>query len=142
MVYWQIFAVAGILLLILEMFTPAMFFLNFALAAFVTAVFALYFHSWNILVPIFVILSALFLFALRPFLVRKKSDKSTETGMESKYIGKIVKVIEPVSEFSGVVTIYDERWEARSENKEEIPTGVEVRVIKNEGLVLYVKREV
>ena len=37
MVLWQILAVCGIAFLILEMFTPSMFFLNFALASFITA---------------------------------------------------------------------------------------------------------
>ena len=42
MVLWQLLAVCGIAFLILEMFTPSMFFLNFALASFITAILSFY----------------------------------------------------------------------------------------------------
>ena len=63
-----------------------------------------------------------------------------ETGMEGKYIGKIVKVIEPVTKFSGAITIYDERWEARVDSDEEIPAGSEVKIVKYDSLVLTVEK--
>ena len=60
--------------------------------------------------------------------------------MKAKYIGKIVKVIEPVTKYTGAITIYDERWEARTENDETIPTGSEVKIVKYESLVLIVEK--
>ena len=137
---WQFWSIAGILFLILEMFTPAMFFLNFALAAFVVAIFATIFTNLNILILIFVIISASFLIWLRPFLA-KKTLKSQVTGVEAKYIGQSAKVIETVNEYSGAVSIYGERWNAVSDDKSEIPVGDEVKIIRNESLVLYVKKE-
>ena len=77
---------------------------------------------------------------LRPLLIKNKKDKESQTGMESKYIGKIVKVIEPITKFSGAITIYDERWEARVDSDETIPVGSEVKIIKNESLVLTVEK--
>ena len=131
MVLWEIFAIVGLVCLILEMVLPSMFFLNLAFAGFATAVLALFIHSWVILTVILL---------LRPILLRNRESKLQETGMEGKYIGKIVKVIEPVTKFSGAITIYDERWEARVDSDEEIPAGSEVRIVKYDSLVLTVEK--
>lgn len=139
MLHWQILIVAGLLLIILEIFTPALFFLNLALGCFVTAALAYYITDWNILVPVFVAFSAIFLMFLRPILVKARTNNQ-KTGVEEKYIGKIAKVTETVTAIGGIVSIYDERWNARSENGEEIPAGSEVQIVRNESLMLYVKK--
>lgn len=140
MVLWEIYAISGLAFLILEMVVPSMFFLNLAFAGFITAIVALFIKSWIVLTFIFVILSILAILLLRPILVRQKEAKENETGMEGKYIGQIVKVIEPITKYSGAITIYDERWEARVESDETIPAGSEVKIIKNESLVLTVEK--
>lgn len=139
--YWQILIVAGVIFLIIEIFTPMLFFLNFAIACFITAIIALFIIDLNYLIPIFVIFSAIFLLFLRPILVKSKNGDK-KTGVEEKYIGKTAKVIETVTSNSGVVSIYDERWNARSDSGEEIPAGEETIIVRNESLILYVKREV
>ena len=140
MVLWEIYAISGLAFLILEMVVPSMFFLNLAFAGFITAIVALFIKSWIVLTFIFVILSILAILLLRPILVRQKEAKEKETGMGGKYIGQIVKVIEPITKYSGAITIYDERWEARVESDETIPAGSEVKIIKNESLVLTVEK--
>ena len=140
MVLWEIFAIAGLIFLILEMVVPSMFFLNLAIAGFITAIIAVWVTNWIYLILIFVLLSVISILFLRPILIRSKSEKDKETGMEDKYIGKIVKVIEPVNKFSGAITIYDERWEARTENDETIPAGSEVKIIKYDSLILTVEK--
>lgn len=140
MVLWEIYAISGLAFLILEMVVPSMFFLNLAFAGFITAIIALFIKSWIVLTFIFVILSILAILLLRPILVKQKEVKEKETGMEGKYIGQTVKVIEPITKYSGAITIYDERWEARVESDETIPAGSEVKIIKNESLVLTVEK--
>lgn len=140
MVLWEIYAISGLAFLILEMVVPSMFFLNLAFAGFITAIIALFIKSWIVLTFIFVILSILAILLLRPILVKQKEAKEKETGMEGKYIGQIVKVIEPITKYSGAITIYDERWEARVESDETIPAGSEVKIIKNKSLVLTVEK--
>lgn len=140
MAYWQLLVVTGVIFIIIEIFTPVLFFLNLALACFVTAVLAYYVSDWNVLVPIFVVSSVIFLLFLRPILIRTKNGMAQKTGVEGKYIGKIAKVTEAVSATGGIVSIYDERWTARSENGEEIPVGTEVKIVRNESLMLYVER--
>ncbi len=140
MVLWEIFAIAGLVSLILEMILPSMFFLNLALAGFLTAIIAIFLNNWIYLTLIFVVLSIISILFLRPILLQHKENKEQETGMKAKYIGKIVKVIEPVTKYTGAITIYDERWEARTENDETIPTGSEVKIVKYESLVLIVEK--
>lgn len=141
MVLWQIFVIAGIASMILEMVIPSGFFLNFALSGFITAVIALFVSDLTILIIDFVVIAFLSLLLLRPILLKTlKSSKEKETGVKSEYIGQIVKVILPVTKFSGAITIYDERWEARVENDDEIPEGTEVRIVKNDSLIMYVER--
>lgn len=77
---------------------------------------------------------------LRPLILRHKDSKDLQTGIEGKYIDKVAKVIEPISKYKGAIAIYDERWEARTDTDEEIPTGSEVRIIRNESLVMFVEK--
>lgn len=140
MTLWEIYAIVGLICLILEMILPSMFFLNLAFAGFATAIIALFVTGWINLTVIFVALALLFIILLRPVLLKNRECKLQETGMEGKYIGKIVKVIEPVDKFHGAITIYDERWEARSNCEETIPAGTEVKIIGYDSLVLKVER--
>lgn len=140
MILWEIFAIAGLVFLILEMLVPSMFFLNLAIAGFITAIIALWINNWITLTILFAIFAILSIVFLRPILIKNKKNKETETGMEGKYIGKIVKVIEPIDKSSGAITIYDERWNARADVEEPIPAGSEVKIIKYDSLVLTVEK--
>ncbi len=137
MALWEFLGIIGIGFLILEIFTPSMFFLNFALAAFICAVLSLYVQTLIVLVVAFVVFSFVSFFFLRPILV-KRLVKNKETGINSKYIDKVAKVEEEVTENSGVITIYGERWEARSENGNHIPQGADVKIVRNESIIMYV----
>lgn len=142
MLHWQLLLLMGIVFLLIEIFTPVLFFLNLALAGFLTAVVSLFIADWSVLVPIFVVLSLIFLLFLRPLLIKTKNGNGNlKTGFEEKYIGKIAKVKETITTTSGVITIYNERWEARSNNSEEIPVGSSVKIIRNESLILYVEKQ-
>ncbi len=138
--WWQIFSIVGLAFLILEMLVPSMFFLNLAFAGFITAVVAVWFSDWVWLTIIFSILALMSILLLRPLMLRSRKTKEQTTGMESKYVGKIVKVIEPISRLSGAITVYDERWEARSDVNEPIAKGEAVKIIKYDSLVLTVEK--
>lgn len=139
MLHWQLLILVGIVFLIIEIFTPVMFFLNLALACFITAFIALFIADLNYLIPTFVIFSLIFLLVLRPILIRKK-ENGEKTGVEEKYIGKIAKVTDTITSNSGVISIYNERWEARSNLGDEIPIGAEVKIVRNESLILFVEK--
>lgn len=140
MAYWQILAVAGVVLVILEMLTPTMFFLNLALACFITAVVAVWTSDWNILVPVWVVASAVFLLFLRPLMTKKDDEKANSTGI-GQYIGKKAKVLETVNADGGVIGIFDERWEARTTDGKEYKKGSTVTILKHDNLTMYVGKD-
>ena len=141
MLYWELFAIAGLGFLILEIIVPTAFFLNLAISGFLTAIFSLIYPSLTVLILLFVAFSLLSILLIRPLILKRKSnDESDKTGIEGKYIGKVARVIEPISKFKGAITIYDERWEARYDGEGEIPIGEEIRILKNDSLVMYVEK--
>ncbi len=139
MILWQMLTTCGIAFLILEMFTPSMFFLNFSLASFICAVLSLYTKNPYVLVIAFFIFSFVSFLFLRP-IIMKKLNKSQETGINSKYIDKMAKAETEITAVSGVISIYGERWEARSENGNVVPQGSEVKIVRNESIIMYVSK--
>lgn len=133
---WQLFLILSMIFLIIEMFYPVMFFLNFALACILVACLTPYIYNIPTLIVLAVVFSGLFLWILRPVLMKKL--QSNKTGIEDKYIGKEAKVIETINSDGGAITIYGERWNAKAD--EEIQTGENVKIIKNDGLVFYVQK--
>jgi len=136
---WQILSILGIIFIILEIFTPSMFFLNFALAGFICAPISLFYSNIYGLIILFCVLSFISFIFLRPLLV-KKINKETETGLKSKYIGQVLKTSEDISDSYGVINIYGERWEARSDNGEFIPKGSDIKIVRNESIIMYVSK--
>ncbi len=137
---WMIYAIISIIAIIIEVFAPTMFCINFAFAGIITAIISIFWGSWIALLTIFLITSLLSIIFIKPFLTNLLL-KDTKTDFNSQYIGKIVKTIEPISENEGSVTIYEERWEARIEKgKETIPAGSDVKIIRNDSLILYVEK--
>lgn len=137
---WHIFSIAAVIALILEIVVPSAFFLNFAFAGVLIAIVSLYVHNFSLLLIGFIALSLLSIWLIRPILLRKREGKDYKTGLDGKYIGKTAKVIDTVTKNSGAISIYDERWDARTVHDEEIPSGSEVRIIRNDSLILYVER--
>lgn len=140
MEFWQIFSIAAVVALILEIVVPSAFFLNFTFAGIAIAILSLWVHSWNVLIISFIVLSLISIWLIRPILLRKKDGKDYKTGLDGKYIGKTARVIDTVTKSSGAITIYEERWDARCVNDEEIPSGSEVRIVRNDSLILYVEK--
>lgn len=135
---WQIWCIAGVILCITEIFTPAMFFLNLGFACFVAAISAALGLSLTIQVIVFGIFSAVFLIWLRPFLMKQKHSGDPETiGM---YLGKTAKVIEKVTPHSGKIAVFGEEWQAKSLNDEEFEPGSEVKIVKNDSIVMFVEK--
>lgn len=138
MILWQIIAIVGLGFIILEMFTPSMFFLNFAIAAFITSLVSVYTTNITILATVFSVFSVVSFAFLRPILIQRFC-KEKETGVNSKYIGQVAKAEEDITESSGVIAIYGERWDARSENGAVIAKGSDVKIVRNESIIMYVE---
>ena len=137
---WMIYVIIAIIALVFEIFIPTLFCINFAFAGIVTAVVSIFWGSFYSLLWLFVILSCVSAIFIKPILQRMLK-KETNADFNAQYIGKVVKVIEPVSLDKGAVTVYDERWEARlAVAGEEIPADCDVKIVSNDSLVLYVER--
>ncbi|MBO7672074.1 NfeD family protein [bacterium] len=142
MYYWEIFVVVAIVAIILEMFTPTLFFLSIALAALVTAIVSLFGLNMTWLIIICSALSLVSLLFVRPWLKALMHHEPNGVEFKSEYIGKIVKATEDITTSSGAIAIYGERWDARlsDEKAEKIPAGEEVKIVKNDSIVLYVEK--
>ena len=139
---WIVFLIISLICFIAEIYTPTMFFLNFAVAGIVCTVLALLTDNYNVLVPIFTILSILFILFLRPLLnINPKKEK--EHTFESQYIGKTATAITDINAFSGRLKIYDEDWEARTadEAAAEIKKGSKVTIIRHDDLTMFVEKK-
>lgn len=141
MTYWQIFLIVAIVAFVLEMFTPAMFFLSIAVAALITAIAAFWYTDIHGLIIICSVLSVLILLVIRPMMKKFMHEMPKSVDFNSEYIGKIVKVTEEITNTTGAIAVYGERWDARlaDENASAIPAGSEVRIVRNESIVLYVE---
>lgn len=136
---WQILLSVGIIFLLLEIFIPSMFFINFAVAAAICTVISLFYKSAFGIIIIFSILSLILIFLLRP-IFQKKNPNEEKTGIEEKYIGKTAKAIENITKESGAISIYDERWQARNIDESEIQAGEMVEILDYESLIMKVKK--
>lgn len=138
---WLIWIIVGAVFFIIELFTPMLFFLNLAFAAFLGGAVAAYLGLdvlWQIL--IFGGMSALLLLCLRPLLVKKFQTNDTTTGLDEKYIGQNAKTVALTNANEGRVAIYGEEWMAKSNDGSEIPAESIVKIIRNEGTIFFVEK--
>lgn len=139
---WIVFLIIALLFFIAEIYTPTMFFLNFSVAAVVCAVIGIFTDNYNLLIPLFTILSIIFILFLRP-LLNINPKKNKQHSFESQYVGQIANAITEISAFSGRISIYDEDWEARtlSEDAPTIKKGSKVKIIHHNDLTMFVEKK-
>lgn len=135
---WQVWCIAGVILCIAEMFTPAMLFLNIGFACFAAAIASAIGLSMAWQIGIFGVCSAIFLMILRPYFLKNKESNEPETiGM---YVGKTANVIEKVTPKGGKIAIFGEEWQAKSNDDNEYDVNTEVKIVNNDSIVMYVEK--
>ena len=138
--FWMLYVILAIIAIVFEIFIPTLFCINFAFAGIITAIISIFWGPFYPLLWTFLGISVVSVIFIKP-LLEKLLKKETKADFNAQYIGKIVKTIEPISKDKGAVTIYDERWEARTqEDCEEIPVGCDVKIVANDSLILFVER--
>jgi len=136
---WQVWGIIGILLILLEMFTPVLFFLNLAIAAIITGVVSFYVPLTRTgQVITFAAASIVLLAFLRPMLMKIK-ESPEETGMET-YINQSAKVTQKITKNSGRIALFGEAWDARSADGLDIDENETVKVVSRDGLTLIVEK--
>lgn len=137
---WMLFVVIAIIASVVEIVAPTLFCINFAIAGVISALISLFWGGFIENMVVFIAISVLSIIFIKP-LLQKMLKKEDETDFNAQYIGKIVKVIEPITNLKGAVTIYEERWEARlKEAGEEIAVGADVKIVSNESTILFVEK--
>ena len=137
---WMIFVIISVIAVLVEIFVPTLFCINFAIAGIITAVISFFWGTLPALIFLFLVLSILSLVFVKP-LLSKHLDKDSEVDFNSQYIGKVVECIEPINTYRGAVSIYDERWEARIKyDGEEIQKGTQVKIVSNDSTILFVEK--
>lgn len=138
---WQLWIIAGVILFILEIFTPVFVEASFGIGCFVAALTAALGGSVTVQFIVFGLTVIVVFFTVRPLFMKvshRYSDKR-KIGVEA-LIGKTCLVTEAIDndKNTGRVQIGGENWKASSENGEPIPEGEKVVVKRIEGITVYV----
>lgn len=141
MSFWLILLIVAVAFLILEMFTPTLFFINFSVASAVSAYFAYKGFSIYVITFVFLFVSVIAIAFIRPLVLKSFKSKKQNTGMEDKYIGQYAMVVENVSKTGGRISIYGEEWQAKidCEDNTVIPVGERVKIVSYDSIILTVE---
>ena len=128
-----------ILFLMAEGATVALTALWFAFGALAAAIAALLGASVGLQVGLFVAVSVLLLAMLRPILKRYVNPKIVKTNTDA-LIGRECVVTQPIDNLAaqGQVKVGGMTWSARSDSGADIPANTVVKIVRIEGVKLYV----
>ncbi len=139
---WENWIYAGIILLILEIFTPGFVVACIGIGALVTSPFAYFGAPVSVQLLVFSLATLFSFLGIRPYVLKYiyNSDKETITNADT-LIGKVVKVKETINnnQNKGRIIIYGDNWRARSEDGSIIEEGETIEVVKIESTVMIVK---
>lgn len=138
--YWWL--IAGILLLLIEIFTPGFFAASLGIGAFSAAAVA-YFNGsmeWQLLT--FSVVSVLSIFLLRPIIKKHlydTDDVKTNADALIGRVGTVIKEIEPATN-QGRCAIDGDEWQFMlADENQRVKAGKKVRVIKRDSIILTVE---
>lgn len=133
--------VLGILLVILEMFSPGVFMLWMGIAAFIVGIIVWaepgILWEWQLL--IFALLSLLSIALARIVLKRHpiESEQPLLNRRGEQYVGRVFTLEEPIVNNNGKIRVDDSTWKVRGDDCE---AGANVKVTGVDGVVLLVER--
>jgi membrane protein implicated in regulation of membrane protease activity len=139
-VFWHWWAL-GVLLLIVELLAPGMFFIWMAESAFAVGVIALIVPGlgWEYQFMIFSVLSLVSIVLFRKFLKRHpiQTDRPLLNQRAAQYIGRVFTLDHPIIDGQGRIRVDDTTWKIQGEDRE---SGAKVRVVAAEGTILKVEK--
>ena len=140
--YIYLWLIACVVLVVIELGTVALTSVWFAGGALVAFIAALFHASWRWQLALFVIVSLVLLFTLRPLVIKYVKPKRTATNVDS-LIGKDAEVLTEIrnDREEGTVRLNGNEWTARSETGEVIPAGTMVTVTAVKGVRAFVRRK-
>ena len=137
---WAIWIIAGLVLLIFEIFTPGFVVSLIGISSILTGVLAIFIKNIIIQIIVFSISLLLLMIYIRPiflkYLVKKDAKKSNIDAL----IGKncIVETTIDNLKDEGYIKVGADYWKAKSINGSIIPKGSIVRIEKMEGITAFV----
>lgn len=134
--------IAGVALIILEVFTPGAIFMWMGISAGVVGAVLLAAPgtSWQVQFLVFAVLSVSSIVVWRVYHKRHptESDQPSLNRRGEQYVGRVFTVEEGITDGTGVIRADDSRWKVRGE---DLPPGTKVRVTGVDGTVLTVVPE-
>lgn len=139
---WLVWTLITVLALILEISSGTVYLLCFAIGAACSMVSSLLGLPFWGQVLVFVVFSAISVFAVRPVVVRYlHSDGEHRPSNADALIGREGRVVEPITDHSaGYVRVDGDEWKAVSLDGGPIEDGARVRVVARESIVVTVER--
>lgn len=137
---WHIWLITAGVFFVLEIFTVGFLVFWFGIAALLAMLVSFITNNIIVQTTVFVISSALLIFATKP-LVKKLSNKDNIKTNVYSLTGKKAIVIEDIdwATGSGQIKIEGQVWSAKTKEQLNIPKGTEVEVESIEGVKAYVK---
>ena len=132
---WQIWLVIAGVCLVIEIMTTGFLVFWLAIGALVSMIVSLFTDSILIQTAVFVISSAILIFATKPFVKKFAKTKNVKTNAFS-IIGQngiVTKEIDSINA-KGQVKIDGETWSAVGKDDMDIPKGTEVEVLEIKGV--------
>ncbi len=112
----------------------------FAAGSLAALICALFEGPWPLQIGLFLVVSALCLSAFRPVAKKYLNGKVERTNAD-RVIGSQATVVEEIDNVkgTGTVKVGSMPWTARSEGAEIVPVGAQVRILRIEGVKVYVE---
>jgi membrane protein implicated in regulation of membrane protease activity len=139
---WLLWLIAGLVLAILEIFTPGFVFICFTFGCFAAAIVAALDFGFSWQIGIFGGITFVLFVSARQVFGKLFSRETTPTLTNvDRLIGLIAITLEDVDDQRGQVKVEGEAWSARSDSGEKLPSGIKVRVLRVDGNKLVVGSE-
>lgn len=139
-VFWHWWAL-GVVLLIVELLAPGMFFIWMAESAFVVGAVLWIFPAlgWEYQSILFSVLSIVSIAGFRRYLKGHPiaTDRPLLNRRAAQYVGRVFTLEEPIVNGRGKIRVDDSIWRVQGEDSE---SGAKVRVTEAEGVILKVER--
>lgn len=139
---WQMWALVAIVCLITELTGGDFFIMCFAIGAALTAVLSFLPIGFYAQLLVFLVLSVLCIFFVRPFALKYlHSHKRERLSNVDALIGQNGRVSEPIAEGGyGRVAIDGDDWKAVSADGQGLEQGAKVKVVGRESVIITVER--
>lgn len=139
--YWT-WWILGVLLIIIELFVFAAFFLWIGISAILTGILLWLFQSmpWTLQLFIFSVLSFASIFMWKKFFngALDKSDQPMLNKRTQQFVGRTLELEQAIENGMGTATIDDSKWRLLAD--QDYPQGTKVKVISEDGVNLIVEQ--